>query len=79
MRAKRYPSMVQKMFDEGEMSMVDPVTKYRYSLTAKCPGDSEYAEVARYDKSGHSLKRVVFKCAVCGMAFEVPQDTIMVI
>ena len=79
MKAKRFPSMVKKMFDEGEVSMVYPVTKDRYSLTANCPGESEYAEIARYDKSGHSLKRVVFKCAVCGMEFEVPQDKIMVI
>jgi hypothetical protein len=79
MKAKRFPSMVSKMFADGEVSMIDPETKYRYSLTAKCPGDGEYAEVARFDKSGHSLQRVVFKCAVCAMEFEVPQDKIMVI
>ncbi len=71
--------MVSKMFDAGEVTMVDPETKYRYSLTAKCPGDGEYADVARFDKAGHSLTRVVFKCASCAAEFEVPQDKIMVI
>jgi hypothetical protein len=79
MKAKRFPSMVNKMFDEGQLSMVDPETKYRYSLTAKCPGDGEYADVARYDKVGHSLKRVVFKCTLCASEFETPQEKIMVI
>jgi hypothetical protein len=79
MKAKRFPSMVQKMFDSGETSMVDQETKYRYSLTARCPGDGEYASVARYDKSGHSLQRVVFKCEICSCEFEVPREKIMVI
>jgi hypothetical protein len=79
MKAKRFPSMVNKMFAFGELSMIDPETKYRYTLTAKCPGDGEYASVARYDKSGHSLKRVVFKCEICDTEFEVPQSKMMVI
>ena len=79
MKAKRFPSMVQKMFDSGEISAIDPETKYRYSLTARCPGDGEYASVARFEKSGHALKRVVFKCDICDAEFEVPQAKIMVI
>ena len=79
MKAKRFPSMVNKMFAEGEVSMVDPATKYRYSLTARCPVDGEYAPVARYEKSGHALKTVTFKCDFCSTQFEVPQAQIMVI
>ncbi len=58
MEAKKAPKMVKKMFDAGEFSTVDPETKYRYSLTAKCPVDGEYSSVSRFEKSGHSLGRV---------------------
>jgi hypothetical protein len=79
MNAKRFPSMVKKMFDQGEISMIDPETKYRYSLTAKCPVDGEYASVSRFEKSGHSLARVTFKCEICSTEFEVPQAKVMVV
>jgi hypothetical protein len=79
MEAKKAPKMVKKMFAEGEISMVDPETKYRYSLTAQCPVDGEYASVSRFEKSGHSLTRVSFKCEICSTEFEVPQSKIMVI
>jgi len=38
MEAKKAPIMVKEMFAEGEVSLVDPKTLYRYSLTAPCPG-----------------------------------------
>ena len=79
MEAKKAPNMVKKMFAEGEITRVDPKTKYRYSLTAKCPEDGEYASVARFEKSGHALTRVTFKCEICGTEFDVPQAKIMVI
>ena len=79
MEAKKDPKRVKKMFAEGEVSMVDPVTMYRYSLTARCPKDGENAFVERYERSGHSLRSVTFKCPVCSTQFEVPQAQIMVI
>jgi len=79
MEAKKAPKMIKEMFAEGELSTIDPETKYRYSLTAQCPAEGEYASVSRYEKSGHSLTRVTFKCAVCATEFEVPQSKMMVI
>ena len=79
MEAKKAPAMVKKMFETGKVTLVDPDTKYRYSLTAKCPDDGEYADVARFDKAGNSLSRVVFKCTLCEDEFEVPRDQMMVI
>ncbi|MEN8614815.1 hypothetical protein ABFB09_05990 [Dehalogenimonas sp. THU2] len=79
MEAKKAPKMIKKMFDLGELSTIDPETKYRYSLTAKCPVDGEYASVTRFEKTGHSLGRVIFKCEICSTEFEVPQSEIMVI
>jgi len=79
MEAKKAPIMVKEMFAEGEVSMVDQKTLYRYSLTAPCPRDGENAFVQRYEKSGHSLRSVTFKCPVCSTVFEVPTAQIMVI
>ncbi|APV43758.1 hypothetical protein Dform_00400 [Dehalogenimonas formicexedens] len=79
MEAKKAPAMVKKMFETGKITLVDPDTKYRYSLTAKCPDDGEYADVARFDKAGNTLSRVVFKCVQCEEEFEVRQDQMMVI
>jgi hypothetical protein len=79
MEAKKAPKMVKEMFAEGEISWVDPKTQYRYSLTAQCPVDGEYASVSRFEKSGHSLTRVSFKCEICSTEFDVPQAKMMVI
>ena len=79
MDAKKAPAMVKKMFETGKLTIVDPETKYRYSLTAKCPGDGESADVARFDKAGNSLSRVVFRCTLCEAEFEVPREKMLVI
>ena len=79
MDAKKSPSLVKKMFELGQVSIVDPKTKYRYSLTAKCPCAREYASVERFEKSSHGLERVVFKCSLCEKEFEVPKSQMMVI
>ena len=79
MEAKKAPGMVKKMFEQGHVTLVDPETKYRYTLTAKCPGDGEFADVARFDKAGNSLSRVIFKCTSCETEFEVPRQKMLVI
>lgn len=79
MEMKNDPAMVRKMFDQGQPTLVDPETKYRYSLTARCPKDKEAAMVERYDKAGHALSRVVFRCAGCGTEFETPMENMRVI
>jgi len=79
MEAVKDPVRVKRMFAEGEVSMVDPVSKYRYSLVAKCPKDGGDAYVDRFDKAGHSLSRVVFQCGTCLNQFEAQVDDVMVI
>jgi len=79
MEPKKSPTMVKKMFEAGQVSMVDPKTKYRYSLTAKCPCAREYGSVERFEKSSRGLERVVFKCSLCEKEFEVPKSKMMVI
>ena len=79
MEAVKSPTRVKKMFAEGEISMVDAVSKYRYSLVAKCPKDGELSYVERYEKKGKSLGDVTFKCATCFDQFEAKIKDIMVI
>ncbi len=47
MEAKKALTIVKEMFDEGEVSLVDPKTLYRYSLMAPYPKDGENALVER--------------------------------
>jgi len=79
MQAKKSPAMVKKMFESGQISIVDPETRYRFSLTAKCPVDGEFADIARFEKAGHSLSRVVFHCSSCAKEFEVPKSEMLVV
>jgi hypothetical protein len=71
--------MVRRMFEQGQLTLVDPESKYRYSLTAFCPKDREPAFVERYEKAGRSLSRVVFHCGACGSDFETGMENIRVI
>jgi hypothetical protein len=70
---------VKKIFASGHISMVDPETRYRYSLMAYCPRDKGQAYVARYERWGPSLSRVVFSCSRCFHCFEAAADDLWVV
>jgi hypothetical protein len=67
---------VKKMFEQGQSNLVDNQTKYKYSMTAKCPNDGNFSSVVRIERSGESLSRVIFRCAACFTDFEVNQGDI---
>jgi len=79
MEAIENPGMVKRMFTQGEVTMVDPESKYRYSLVTKCPKDGDYSFVERYERFGHSLSRVIFKCGRCSNQFEARVADILVV
>jgi hypothetical protein len=79
MNAVKDSAKVKKIFASGHTSMVDPETKYRYSLMAYCPRDNGDAYVARYERSGPSLTRVVFSCSQCFHNFDAAADDIWVV
>jgi len=79
MEAKKSPSLVNKMFASGEVTFIDPKTRYRYSLVALCPKDGNYSYVERFDKSTKGLISVTFACPVCLTQFKVPKSQIMVV
>ena len=69
---------VKRMFAQGQSSLVDPQTKYKYTMVARCPKDSNFASVARIERAGQSLRKVTFQCTSCFTEFEVGQDDIYI-
>lgn len=78
MKPVKSNARVKKMFDQGQPFLIDPQSGYKYSMTAHCPKDSNYASVAQIEKEGQTLSRVVFQCSSCFNLFEVQQDEIYV-
>jgi hypothetical protein len=69
---------VKRMFAQGQPTLVDAETGYKYSMVAPCPKDGKYAFVARLERAGQSLSKVTFQCPSCFTQFEVSQDDIYV-
>ena len=78
MEPVRDAKKVKRMFLQGQTTFVDPESKYKYSMIARCLKDGDYASVARIERSGGTLSRVIFECTSCFSQFEVSQDEIYV-
>lgn len=69
---------VKRMFAQGQPALVDAQTGYKYSMAARCPKDGSFAAVARIERAGPSLSRVIFQCPSCFTEFEVRQQDIYI-
>jgi hypothetical protein len=69
---------VKRMFVQGQPSLVDVQTGYKYSMVARCPKDGNFASVARIERAGQSLSKVTFQCTSCFTQFEVSQEDIYI-
>ena len=78
MEPVRDAEKVKRMFLQGQTTLVDPESEYKYSMVARCLKDGDYASVARIERSGGTLSRVIFQCNSCFSQFEVSQDEIYV-
>ena len=78
MEPVRDAEKVKRMFLQGQATIVDPESGYNYSMVARCPKDGSYASVARIQRSGQALSKVIFQCTSCFSQFEVNQDEIYV-
>ena len=63
--------IVKKMFAQGQPTMVDGQTGYKYSMVAYCPKDNRIASVSRVEREGESFSKVIFRCTSCFNEFEV--------
>ena len=79
MEVKKNPDLVDEILAGGEVSRVDPESKYRYSFMAFCPKDGEHSYVNRYGTSGRAIENVTFKCTTCSTLFRVPKSQIFLI
>jgi len=70
MEVKKNPDLVDEMFAGGEVSKVDPESKYRYSFMAFCPKDGEHSYVNRYETTGRAIENVTFKVYRVCCAFQ---------
>jgi hypothetical protein len=78
MEPVRDAEKVKRMFLQGQPTLVDAKSGYKYSMVARCAKDGNYASVARIERSGQALSRVIFQCTSCFSQFEVSQDEICV-
>jgi len=69
---------VRRMFTQGQPTLVDTRTGYKYAMCALCPKDGDFALVARIERARQSLNKVIFQCPSCLTQFEVNQDEILV-
>ena len=69
---------VKRMFAQGQPALVDAQTGYKYTMTARCPKDGDFASVARIERVEQSFSRVTFQCTSCFTEFEVGQDDIYI-
>ena len=69
---------VKTMFAQGQPTIVDGETKYKYSMVARCPKDGDFASVTRIERAGECLSKVTFQCSSCFTEFEVSQDDIYI-
>ena len=67
---------VKTMFEQGQPTLVDRQTGYKYSMVARCPKDGEFASVARIERAGGCLTKVTFRCTSCFTEFDVSQEDI---
>ena len=69
---------VKMMFAQGQPTLVDKETGYKYSMVARCPKDGEFASVTRIERAGDCLNKVTFSCTSCLTEFEANQDDIYI-
>jgi len=69
---------VKRMFSQGQTTITDRASGYKYSMVARCPKDGNLATVARTERSGETLSRVIFQCTSCFKQFEASQEEILV-
>ena len=69
---------VKRMFSQGQTTLIDTSSGYKYNMTARCLKDNNYASIAQIERSGQALNRVIFQCTYCFSRFEANQDEICI-
>ena len=65
---------VERMFGQGQTTLVDTSSGYKYNMTACCPQDGSFSSLAQTEKTSQGLSRVIFRCPHCSNLFEAKQE-----
>lgn len=69
---------VERMFSQGQTTLVDTSSGYKYNMVACCPQDGSFSSVAQMEKTSEGLSRVIFRCPNCSNLFEARQEEIYI-
>ena len=69
---------VERMFSQGQTTLVDTSSGYKYSMVACCPQDGSFSSVEQMEKTSTGLSRIIFRCPHCSNLFEVKQEDIYI-
>ena len=69
---------VERMFSQGQTTLVDTSSGYKYNMVARCPQDDSFSLVAQTEKTSEGLGKVIFRCPYCSNLFEAKQEDIYV-
>ena len=69
---------VERMFGQGQTTLVDTSSGYKYNIAACCPQDGSFSSVAQTEKTSGGISRVIFRCPHCSNLFEAKQEDIYI-
>ncbi len=73
MRKTKATEKIKQMFHDGNITLLDPESGYKYKLCALCPNDNNECSVTSFEKAGaeeSEVKVVTFYCPICGNRFD---------
>ena len=69
---------VARMFSQGQTTLVDTSSGYKYNMVACCPQDGNFSPVAQMEKTSEGINRVIFRCPHCSNLFEAKQEDVYI-
>jgi hypothetical protein len=78
MKKAKEIAQITQMFGKGDITFLDPVSGYRYSLGAICPNDGFECSVTSFERESSEepkVTRTTFYCPICGTRFDASAET----
>jgi len=67
---------VERMFHQGQTTLIDTSSGYKYNMVACCPKDGSFSSIAQIERTSEGLSRVIFRCPDCSNLFEATKEDI---
>ncbi len=69
---------INRMFEQGQITIIDSETGYRFTITAKCPKDGYFASIFKIERREQALSNIIFECPICFHQFEANRDELYI-